>query len=209
MPSMTATPVRRRMSKPARRERLVATAQEVFGDRGFHGTTMELVASRAGVARSLLYAHFESLEDLYVACVRAARAELDQRFVDASILNQGHPRDQLRAGLTAYFRFVAERGASWEVLSGSNALPPGPVGDVASELRLRTADQIGALFSLAVPSVPAEAVAGYAHAVSGAGEQLARWWRQHPDVELETVVGYAMDVAWGGLAAFVAQSETR
>src|SRR2546429_251201 len=79
-----------------------------------------------------------SLDDLYIECVRAARAELDARFLDASIINQGHPRDQLRAGITAYFRFVAEHGAGWDVLSGTGSLPAGPIGRLAAELRFRT-----------------------------------------------------------------------
>lgn len=191
------------MSKDARRTQLLAAAEAVFGEQGFHGATMELVARRAGVARSLLYEHFDSLEDLYLECVRAARAELDARFVDASIINQGHPREQLRAGLTAYFRFVQERRGGWDVLSGTGALPAGRIGEVAAELRFRTADQISALFSIAVPDVPDDEVRAYAHAVSGAGEQLARWWRRNPDVSLETVVDRAMAVCWNGLAGFV------
>src|SRR5206468_4624908 len=114
MASAGTRPRRRRLSKDARRAQLLRAAEAVFGERGVHGATMELVAARAGVTRSLLYEHVESLEELYLECVRAARAELDARFLDASIVNQGHPRDQLRAGLTAYFRFVSERGASWD-----------------------------------------------------------------------------------------------
>jgi AcrR family transcriptional regulator len=195
---------RRRLAKAARRAQLLAAAEAVFGEHGFHGATMELVAVRAGVTRSLLYEHFSSLDDLYLETVRAARAELDARFVDASILNEGSPRDQLRAGLRAYFRFVAEHGRSWDVLSGSVALPPGPLGDVTAELRFRTADQIAALFNLAVPGHPIDDVRAYAHAVSGAGEQLARWWRKNPGVPIETVVDHAMQVCWSGIGVLAA-----
>ena len=80
---------RRRMTKAARRKQLLAAAEAVFGEAGYHGATMELVAARSGVTRSLLYEHFASLDDLYIECVRAARAELDARFLDASIINQG------------------------------------------------------------------------------------------------------------------------
>src|SRR5436190_6898874 len=135
---------RRRMTKAARRKQLLAAAEAVFGEAGYHGATMELVAARSGVTRSLLYEHFASLDDLYIECVRGARAELDARFLDASIVNQGHPRDQLRAGITAYFRFVSEHGPGWDVLSGTGALPAGPIGEIAAELRFRTADQIAA-----------------------------------------------------------------
>lgn len=202
---MASTPVqpRRRMSKEARRAKLLGAAEAVFGEVGYSGATMELIAARADVTRSLLYEHFTSLDDIYVECVRAARAELDARFLDAAILNQGHPRDQLRAGITAYFQFVSEHGPSWEVLSGTGALPAGPIGQLAAELRFRTADQIAALFSQAVPDAdPADARA-YAHVVSGGGEQLARWWKHNPDTALDTVVDHLMAVVWNGLTAFV------
>lgn len=190
------------MTKEARREQLLSAAEAVFSEVGYSGATMELIAARSGVTRPLLYGHFDSLDDIYVACVQAARAELDARFVDASILNEGHPRDQLRAGITAYLRFVAEHGAGWDVLSGTGALPSGPIGELASELRFRTADQIAALFSVAYPDVDAREVQAYAHVVSGGGEQLARWWRRNPDVPLEAVVDRLMTVAWDGLSSF-------
>lgn len=179
----------------------------MFGEVGYTGATMELVAERAGVARSLLYEHFASLDDIYVECVRAARAELDARFLDASIVNQGHPRDQLRAGITAYFTFVSEHGLSWDVLSGTGALPAGPIGELAAELRFRTADQIAALFTLAVPEVDPEEARAYAHVVSGGGEQLARWWRKNPDTPLQTVVDRLMTVVWEGMNVLVPDDE--
>lgn len=182
---------------------LLQAAEAVFGEVGYSGATMELVALRAGVARSLLYEHFDSLDDIYIECVRAARSELDARFLDAAVLNQGHPREQLRAGITAYLQFVSEHGPSWEVLSGTGLLPAGPIGQLAAELRFRTAEQIAALFTQAVPGVDPDEARAYAHVVSGGGEQLARWWQHHPDTPLETVVGRLMAVVWAGLNQFV------
>jgi len=196
-------PRRRRLSKAARRAQLLAVAEAAFGECGYQGTTMELIAARAGVTRPLLYEHFASLDEVYVECVRAARAELDARFLDASVLNQGSPHDQLRAGITAYFGFVRDHGAGWEVLFGGGPAPAGEVGRITSELRFRTVDQIAALFHVAVPGVEIGRTRAYAHAVSGAGEQLARWWRQNPEVELDEVVEHLMTVAWHGLHGFV------
>jgi AcrR family transcriptional regulator len=198
----TATP-RRRLSKEARRAQLITSAEHVFGERGYQGTTMELIAARSGVTRSLLYEHFASLDEVYVACLHTARAELDARFVDASVLNQGNPRDQLRAGIRAYFGFVRDHGARWEVLFGGGPAPNGEIGRVAWELRFRTVEQIAALFHVAVPDVAMDETLAYAHAVSGAGEQLARWWREHPEVELDIVVERLMAVVWDGLRGFV------
>ncbi len=194
---------RRRLSREARRKQILEAAQEVFGDLGYHGATMDLIAQRSGVARSLLYLHVASLEELYVECVRVARAELDERFVAASVLNRGLPREQLRAGITAYFLFVQERGPSWEALTGAGAELAGEHGDVVRQLRFQTADSIAALFQAAVPQLDAARAGAYAHVVSGGGEQLARWWRLHPQVALATVVEDLLTVVWDGLGRIV------
>jgi len=194
---------RRRLTKEARHAQLLAAAEKVFGEHGYTAATMELIAAEAGVTRPLLYSHFDSLDAVYVECLRAARAELDARFLDASVLNQGSPREQLHAGIRAYFGFVRDHGAGWEVLFGGGPAPGGEVGHIAAELRFRTVDQIAALFHIAVPDVDLEQTRMYAHAVSGAGEQLARWWRQNPEVSLETVVERLMAFAWDGLGSFV------
>ena len=39
----------------------------------------------------------------------------------------------------------------------------------------------------------------YAHAMSGAGEQLAKWWRRNPHIPLGDIVQYHFDMVWTGL----------
>lgn len=198
MAAVTTEP-RRRISKEARRAKLIAAAESVFGEVGYADATMELIAARGGVTRSLLYEHFTSLDDLYVECVRTARAELDAGLLEASLRNQGRPEEQLRAGITAYFRFVSEHGPRWEVLAGTAARPAGPVGELVADLRFRSADQVAALFLQAAPAVDRGEALVAAHIVSGGAEQLARWWRHHPQVPLETIVERMMTVVWRGL----------
>lgn len=188
------------MTKEARRSQLLANARRVFGELGYSGATMEDIAGRSGVARSLLYEHFGSLDELYLECVRDAGNELAPRLRAVATL-PGGPRDRLRAGIHAYFTFVKDHATGWDVLFASSPTPSATVGKAAAELRLDTAEQIAALLIAERPDLqPGEAHA-YAHAVAGAGEQLARWWRQNPDVPLETVVERMMTVVWQGLRA--------
>jgi AcrR family transcriptional regulator len=199
MPAATdSPPVRRRMSKAARRSQILANAKHVFGELGYSGATMEEIAACSGVARSLLYEHFDSLDELYLECVQDASSELTSRVMDAAIL-PGGPEDRLRAGIHAYFTFVKDHGRGWDVLFGSSPTPSTPGGQFPAEMRLRTAEQIAALFMAERPRLrPGEAHA-YAHAITGAGEQLARWWRYNPDVPRETVVERMMTIVWGGM----------
>ena len=197
---MAATPTqrRRRLSKEARRAQLIAAAEAVFGEVGYSGATMELVAARDGVTRSLLYEHFASIDEIYLECHRTAREEMQQRVFEAVAGAGPDLQAQLRAGLFAYFAYFGERPQRFELLYGPGGAG-GPLAQQTAELRFMTAEQIASLFIAAAPHVPRYEAVGAAHIVSGAAEQLARWWYRNPDISLETVVEGVMTVIWPGL----------
>lgn len=114
----TAAPRRRRLSKEARRTQLIAAAEAVFSEVGYSGATMELVAARDGVTRSLLYEHFASIDELYLECHRTAREEMQQRVFEAVALAGPDLQDQLRAGFLAYFAYFGGRAERFEMLYG-------------------------------------------------------------------------------------------
>src|SRR5437660_12795945 len=105
----TPTQPRRRLSKEARRAKLIAAAEAVFSEVGHSGATMELVAAHDGVTRPLLYEHFASIDEIYLECHRTAREEMQQRVFDAVARAGSDLEDQLRTGLTAYFGYFSER----------------------------------------------------------------------------------------------------
>src|SRR5437588_3742453 len=49
------------------RSRLLAAAQRVFLERGFHGASLEAVAEEAGLTKGAVYSRFESKADLFLA----------------------------------------------------------------------------------------------------------------------------------------------
>ena len=67
------------------REALLATAAEVFAERGFREASMDEIAARAGYSKGAVYWHFPSKDDLFFALVedridkpiRAAAGELE------------------------------------------------------------------------------------------------------------------------------------
>jgi AcrR family transcriptional regulator len=189
---------RRRLSKEARRATLIAAAEAVFSESGYSGATMEQVAARAGVTRSLLYEHFASIDEIYLECHGAAREEMEQRLFAAADLAGASLEDQLRVGLVAYFGYFGEQPQRFELLYGPGG-PGGPLAEQTAELRFISAERIAAMFIAAAPQVPkAEAVAA-AHIVSGGAEQLARWWRRNPGVSIETLVHWVMIAIWPGI----------
>lgn len=62
-------PKRRRLSREARREQILAAALDAFLEGGFHGTHVEQIVKRAKVARGTFYLHFQSKRDVFAALV--------------------------------------------------------------------------------------------------------------------------------------------
>ena len=58
-------PVSNRLPAAERRKQLLDVAMTVFADSGYHGASMNDVASTAGVTKPVLYQHFHSKQDLY------------------------------------------------------------------------------------------------------------------------------------------------
>src|SRR5690348_8358437 len=60
---------RERLSRAERRTAILDAAGEVFGAKGFEATRMDDVARVAGIAKGLLYKHFDSKDALFEALV--------------------------------------------------------------------------------------------------------------------------------------------
>src|SRR5919109_3226751 len=93
---------KRRMRGPERRAQLLAVARRAFGRSGFHGVSMDQVAKEAGVTKPILYDHFNSKEELYVALLDADAQELEQQ-VRAALLGKTGNRERVRPSFQAYF----------------------------------------------------------------------------------------------------------
>jgi AcrR family transcriptional regulator len=65
--AMEATRMTREQSRANTRERLLRAARRVFARSGFHGASVEEVASEAGFSTGALYSNFTGKEDLFLA----------------------------------------------------------------------------------------------------------------------------------------------
>ena len=65
----------REQSRANTRERLLAAARRVFARSGFHGASVEEIASEAGFSTGALYSNFEGKEDLFLALMEIEIAE--------------------------------------------------------------------------------------------------------------------------------------
>ena len=82
---MTVAPIR--MAAADRRQHLVETAIRLFTEGSYHGTTTAEIARAAGVSEPILYRHFASKRDLYLAALEhvwAKTREGWERMLDES-----------------------------------------------------------------------------------------------------------------------------
>lgn len=106
------------MSKTgATRTRLFAAAAELIGERGFHGTTVDDIVERAGVAKGTVYYHFKSKEALFDALLTEHFGHLEDAF-RAAVASADGPPEALRALVHTELGYIeANRAASKLLMS--------------------------------------------------------------------------------------------
>ena len=133
------------MRAPERRAQLLDVARRVFGTSGFHAASMETVAKRAGVTKPILYDHFPSKKDLYLALLDADLAILQDEVSKALASPLGN-RERIRASFQAYFDFVDEHAEGFRLLMqetvGSEAVFRARVAEVRDQILKEVADLI-------------------------------------------------------------------
>lgn len=89
------------------RQRIVAAADALFGERGFDGTTTRDIADRAGVNKALLHYHFGTKDELFQSLLDGYYERL--AAVLAGALHEPAPlRGSVVALVDAYADFLAE-----------------------------------------------------------------------------------------------------
>jgi AcrR family transcriptional regulator len=107
-------------------ERLLAAAEELFGERSYGRTTVADICARAGMATGSFYAHYESKAEIYAAVVRGINADL--RNAMRAAMEQaaaGGQRARERACFRAYFDMMSKRPWIDRIVRESEFVAPG------------------------------------------------------------------------------------
>jgi len=83
-----------RPTNPIRRSDLLASARSCFARSGFAGTTMEAIATSAGLTKGALFYHFKSKQELYLAVVSEIIEDLG-KLISGAGLDEGGFVDRL------------------------------------------------------------------------------------------------------------------
>jgi AcrR family transcriptional regulator len=135
VPSLAKKPTRPYLAAPARRDHLLDVAGRVVRQGGWTALSMQGLAVAAGVSRQLVYEHFASVDDLYVAVL----THLFERAYDATvaIVQTGKtPESTVRAAYDLFLDLPAEERHALRTLAGG--IDPGQRRMTRAKTRLRS-----------------------------------------------------------------------
>jgi AcrR family transcriptional regulator len=193
---------RRRLTADERRRAILMSAQDVFAQRGYHGSSIDEIAQAAGISKALIYEHFPSKKDLHVSLLDMHVQELfDRLSANAATEEPGDVR--LRNGLDAFLGWVEEQRGAFRMVFRDAADPE--VADVVRRIQAQATAAVAALMATEpmAPAASEEArergIRMLAQQLTGGMQALALWWDENPDVPRSVVLHSAMDFCWLGL----------
>ena len=192
-----------RLPRQARRKQLLGAAQEVFVAQGYHAAAMDDIAERAGVSKPVLYQHFPSKLELYLALLDQHAERLVDRVREA-LASTTDNKARVAASVAAYFEFVDGEGTD-----GEGAFRLVFESDLRNDPAVR--ERVERMTQGCVDAI-AETIAhdtGYraeeaqllSVGLAGLMEVAARWWLTSPDrVPKERAVELLLGLAWRGIS---------
>ena len=197
------------MTRDARRAQVLAVAQELFAYGGYHHVSMDDIARDAQVSKPILYRHFASKLELYLAVVDARGSSLLAAVSSAlapTVLDPVCPADgrtAVRALVQAYVEFVESAGESSTLLFESDVTHDGAARARVEQAGVEAARGITRILvectGIPVAASSLLAAALVAMAQSGATSRL----RTDTGLTVSAVVDLVARLAWGGVAGLV------
>jgi AcrR family transcriptional regulator len=200
--SMPDTQARRaRLPRSARRKQLLGAAREVFVAQGYHAAAMDDIAERAGVSKPVLYQHFTSKRDLYVALVQQHSDEL-LSAVQVALRSTSNNKHRVAATIAAYFAFIDSKSEAFRLVFETDLRSDPEVRDLV--------DTVSAGCACAIASVirddtglPEEETELLGVALAGMAHITARYWLDTGrSVPREVADGLVTQLAWSGIRGF-------
>ncbi|MBP7583831.1 MAG: TetR/AcrR family transcriptional regulator [Spirochaetes bacterium] len=74
--------------------RILAAARKVYGEYGFHGTTMRMIAAEVGIDISTLHYHWGEKKELYEAVIIDINNDLGKTFRNVEKIIHGRPLEE-------------------------------------------------------------------------------------------------------------------
>ena len=192
-----------RLPRSARRHQLLGAALEIFVAQGYHAAAMDDIAERAGVSKPVLYQHFPSKLELYLALLDQHAERLVDRVREA-LASTTDNKARVAASVAAYFDFVDGEGTDGEgafrLVFESDLRNDPAVRERVERMTRDCADAIAETIAHDTGYRPEEAQL-LSIGLTGLMEVSARWWLTSPDrIPKERAVELLLGLAWRGIS---------
>ncbi len=178
----------RRITGDQRRELIALAAGRLFAVSGYAGTRMEDVAAAAEVTKPMVYRHFGSKKELYLALLARHEDDLPTFFEG---VDPGRSVEvTVRGILEHWLDYVRANAHAWAMLFRDSS---GDQEIQAFRLRvsLTAREVLAAFIAERAAPMPAEQVEPTAELLTSGLAGLAMWWIDRPQVPKFVVVEVA------------------
>lgn len=199
------TPRVARLPRDQRRSQLLDAAAQVFTSVGYHAAAMDDIAEAAGVSKPVLYQHFSSKMELYLALLDQSCARLEQIVTDALASTEVN-RDRVVATMGAFYEFVSEQRADFRLVFESDLTGVDEVRDRLAVTMDTLADAVAEVIAEDTELPPARARL-LAVSLVGVAQVSARYWMSSPydpddAIDREEAAELVSRLAWRGIRGF-------
>lgn len=194
-----------RLRRSDRRTQLLGAARAAFVAQGYHAAAMDDIADRAGVSKPVLYQHFPSKLELYLALLAESADEM-VRLVEAALHGTENNDERVHRAVAAYFTFVADNDQAYRLIFESDLRGQSQVEQIVD----RATDRCIAAITDTITTdtgVDAERARLLAAALVGLSQVSARYWlTQSSGVPRSEAIEMLSTLAWRGISRFPRQA---
>ena len=194
------------MSASERREQLIDVARGLFAEKGFDGTSIEEVASRAKVSKPVVYEHFGGKEGLYAVIVDRELSTISSTITAAlsSPARASAVVERAALGLLAY---IEDTPDGFRLLSSSTDRAAGTYSTLLADVAIQVSGILAEQFS--AHDLDPRTAPLYAQMLVGIVSSPAWWWLENRRMSKEEVAAHMVNLAWNGLKAMEPRPQLR
>ncbi|QTE31586.1 TetR/AcrR family transcriptional regulator [Pengzhenrongella sicca] len=187
------------MTGKERREQLLAVSRKLFAEKGFEGTSVEEIATRAQVSKPVVYEHFGGKEGIYAVIVDREIEALTAALTDP-LTAGGHPRVLLERTALALLTYIETNTDGFRILVRDSPVAQATgtfsslIGDVATQVEHLLADQFTRQ-ELDPKTAPI-----YARMLVGMVALTGQHWLDSRSPAKADVAAHLVNLAWNGLS---------
>jgi AcrR family transcriptional regulator len=190
-----------RLPRDERRAILLSAALEVFTAAGYHSAAMDEIADRANVSKPVLYQHFPSKLDLYLAVLDLHIDSLVYE-IQKAISSTPDNAQRVHATIDAYFSFIENEGEAFRLLFESDMSVEPKVHERLNRMTYDCAAAVSGIISNDT-GLPKEAAMLLGVGLIGYAQVTARHWLERDSkLTRQQAMDLVENLMWRGISGF-------